>query len=342
MPEGQLPTEKWGVNSVQIWSINDPSAPSNAVIHRAFYDGGKQVAGFFCDKYLCSPASDGSCAVSIKNKAPISLVSNSSYTPITLVNGCSGRLDDAITASRLRGTGFQCISVFQLGAIRLLILAHAQACTDTSYNTWYDNTGEHNSPHGNTNNLSDYDHLESTWTTGANDGGFAVKGLTGSCNVLARSTHNGQACGITDLKGIVYQVATGCIGNQYYLKQTEKISDLDADMMYDTTRHNQYSNLSAGYNGWNQTEIMFTNDASGANYDMCGFAPVTRIGDSQYDGMFEQDQYFDENSNGIPYFPLFGCDSSHGSVSSTGLWYSSLNYTRSMLNRNCGFRACAY
>lgn len=191
LPEGELPTEKWGVNSVQIWSVDDPTAPDNAVIHRAFFDGGEQKAGFFCDKYLCSPASDGSCAVSIKNKAPISLTSSSSYTPVTLINGCSGRLDSAITASRLRGNGFQCMSVFQLGAIRLLILAHAQACTDTSVNAWYDGTGAHNGPHGNTYNLKDYDHQKSTWTTGANDGGYATKGLTGTCNVFARSTHNG-------------------------------------------------------------------------------------------------------------------------------------------------------
>ena len=70
LPEGRLPTQKWGVNSVQIWDVNDSSAPSNAVIHRAFYDGGKQVAGFFCDKYICSPSSDKTCGVSIKNKAP--------------------------------------------------------------------------------------------------------------------------------------------------------------------------------------------------------------------------------------------------------------------------------
>lgn len=80
LPEGSLPTQKWGVNSVQIWNVNDSSAPSNAVIHRAFYDGGKQVAGFFCDKYLCSPSADKTCGVSLKNKAPISLTSWSSHT----------------------------------------------------------------------------------------------------------------------------------------------------------------------------------------------------------------------------------------------------------------------
>lgn len=343
LPEGNLPTQKWGVNSVQIWSVDDPTAPDNAVLHRAFIDGGEQKQGFFCDKYLCSPASDGSCAVSIKNKAPISLISASSYTPVTLVNGCSDRFDSAITASRLRGNGFQCMSVFQLGAIRLLTLAHAQASKDTTYNAWYDSTGAHNGPHGNTNNLSDYDHPESTWTSGADDNGYANKGLTGSCNVFARSTHNGQNCGIADLKGIVYQVATGCIRNQYYLKQTEKIGDLDADMMYDTTRHNQYkkySDLSTGWHGWNQAEVMFTNDTSGVNYDVCGFAPVTRIRDSYWPGMFEEDQYYD--SNDPLMFPSFGARWDVGSLSSYGFWYSSMSRVRWVGGNDCGFRACAY
>lgn len=344
LPEGDLPTQKWGVNSVQIWSVDDPTAPDNAVIHRAFFDGGEQKAGFFCDKYICSPSADKTCGVSIKNKAVLSLATWEEYIPLSnqLAN-CSGRFDDAITASRARGNGFQCMSVFQLGAIRLLTLAHAQTCTNTSVNAWYDSTGVHNGPHGNTNNLSDYDHPESTWTSGAEDGGYggyAEKGLTGSCNVFARSTHNGQNCGIADLKGIVYQVVTGCISNQYYLKQTEKIGDLDADMMYDTTRHNQYSNLSTGWHGWNQAEVMFTNDVSGANYDMCGFAPVTRIGDSQYTGMFEQDQYY--GSDDISYFPFFGCYWSYGSFSSIGLWCSSLRYSRLSDMIYFGFRACAY
>lgn len=340
LPEGNLPTEKWGVNSVQIWSVDEPSAPDNAVIHRAFYDGGKQVAGFFCDKYICSPSSDKTCGVSIKNKAPISLTSDSSYTPSSQIANCGGRLDDAITASRARGDGFQCMSVFQIGAIRLLTLAHGQASTDTSYNAWYDSTGAHNGPHGNTSNLTDYDHHESTWTTGANDGGYAEKGLTGSCNNFAASAHNGQTCGIADLKGIVFQVATGCIGNQYYLKQTEKIGDLDADMVYDTTRHNQYSNLATDWNGWNQAEVMFTNDVSGANYDMCGFAPVTRIGNSQYTGMFEQDQYY--GGNGTSYFPSCGCNWYYGSIPFGGLWCSGLNNARSAAYTDFGFRACAY
>ena len=342
LPEGDLPTQKWGVNSVQIWAVDDSSAPENAVLHRAFIDGGEQKQGFFCDKYLCSPASDGSCAVSIKNKAPISLSSNSSYTTVTLINGCSGIFDSAITASRLRGNGFQCMSVFQLGAIRLLTLAHAQASKDTTYNAWYNGTGEHNSPHGNTNFLNDYDHNESTWTNGADDSGYAYKGLTGSCNVFARSTHNGQNCGIADLKGIVYQVVTGSIGNQYYLKQTEKIGDLTADMMYETTRHTQYSDFGSGSWYWGTDVQEFTNDASGVNWETCGYAPATHNDGSERD-MFEDD-YFYCSDGYTNEFPCFGCDWlwSIGSHSNNRFWYVSVSCARSSDDYYYGFRACGY
>lgn len=345
LPEGELATEKWGVNSVQIWGVDDPSAPDNAVIHRAFFDGGVQKAGFFCDKYICSPAADGSCAVSIKNKAPLSLYNSTfDYLPTTRSAlsgiGCSGRLDDSIVASKARGNGFQCMSVFQLGAIRLLTLAHAQASKDTTYNAWYDSTGEHNGPHGNTSNLSDYDHPESTWTSGTEDGGYAQKGLTGSCNAFARSTHNGQNCGIADLKGIVWQTVTGCIGNQYYLKQTEKIGDLAADMMYETTRHNQYSDFGSGEWYWGSDIQEFSNDTSGEKWETCGFAPYTRSNGSSRN-MFEDDYFYCDNGY-TNEFPCFGSRWGPGSDSGDGFWSSSVNYYRSSGVAYCGFRACGY
>lgn len=341
LPEGDLPTQKWGVNSVQIWSVDDPSCPSNAILHRAFIDGGEQKQGFFCDKFICSPSADKTCGVSIKNKAPLSLTSASSYTPSNQIANCSGQLDDAITASRARGNGFQCMSVFQLGALRLLTLAHAQACTDTSVNAWYDSTGAHNGPHGNTYNLKDYDHPESTWTTGANDGGNANKGLTGSCNVFARSTHNGQNCGIADLKGIVYQVVTGSIGNQYYLKQSEKIGDLEPDMMYDTSRHSQYSDFGSGSWYWGAEIEEFTNDVSGMNWETCGYAPATHSSGSNRD-MFEDDYFYCDNGY-TNEFPFFGCSWGRGSGSAQGLWYVNVrSAARSDGSSLYGFRACGY
>lgn len=349
LPEGELPTEKWGVNSVQIWSVDDPKCPSNAVLHRAFIDGGEEKQGFFCDKYLCSPSADKTCGVSIKNKAPLSLTTDSSYTPSSQIANCQGRYDDAITASRARGNGFQCMSVFQLGAIRLLTLAHGQACTDTSVNAWYDGTGDHNGPHGNTNNLKDRDHSESTWTSGAEDSGYADIGLTGSCNVFARSTHNGQNCGIADLKGIIYQMVTGSIATSsnmtgatktiYTLNQDVKIGDLDADAMYNISNHHTVTFDSGNLNHyWDSTQSMITNDVSGFNYDCAGFLPATQSNNSS--NMFEGDSIFAWITDYM--FPCFGCNFLAGSSSKSGLWYSGHNESRSRSSGYRGFRACAY
>ena len=95
-------------NSVQVWDVNDPECPSNAVLHRAFINGGIEKSGFFCDKYICSPDAANTMGISVKNGSVLSLSTSAYFTNRTsqLAN-CSGRLDDAITASRARGAGFQ-------------------------------------------------------------------------------------------------------------------------------------------------------------------------------------------------------------------------------------------
>lgn len=182
-------------NSVQVWDVNDHECPSSAILHRAFINGGKEKSGFFCDKYICSPDAANTMGISVKNGSVLSLSTSAYFTNRTsqLAN-CSGRLDDAITASRARGAGFQCMSVFQLGALRLLTLAHAQASKSNEFNAWYDSSGQHNLPKGATNGSGkDDDRPNGTWQYG----------LTGSCSVFAESTHNGQNSGIADLKGIL-------------------------------------------------------------------------------------------------------------------------------------------
>ena len=231
------------VNSVEIWRADDPECPSNAILHRAFINGGQEKSGFLCDKYICSPDAANTMGISVKNGSTLSLTTDTSYSNRTAqLANCSGRIDDAITASRARGNGFQCMSVFQLGALRLLTLAHAQASKSTEFNAWYDSTGQHNLPRGNTNGLKDYDDSSVTWVA---DPKYNDKGLTGSCNVLAKSTHNGQNSGVADLKGILYQVVTGYIGSgsYYFLKPEVDITTLDKDAMYNTSNHNcQHTN----------------------------------------------------------------------------------------------------
>ena len=329
------------VNSVEVWRADDPKCPSNAILHRAFINGGKEKSGFFCDKYICSPDAANTMGISVKNGSALSLTTSTSYGNRTsqLAN-CKGQLDDAITASRARGAGFQCMSVFQLGALRLLTLAHAQASNNSEFNAWYDSTGQHNLPRGNTNNLKDYNDSSVTWAADPKDND---KGLTGSCNTLAKSTHNGQNNGVADLKGILYQVVTGYIGSgsYYFLKPEVDITTLDKDAMYDVSNHNSRSMPLTGRHGWDQSRPMFNNDSAGIHWDCCGFLnTVTNVGDKYIAGMFEEDQeYITATTNS---FPAFGCHWSIGDLQGSGLFYSSLFSGRSGGGYYYGFRASGY
>ena len=322
-------------NSVQVWDVNDPECPSNAVLHRAFINGGIEKSGFFCDKYICSPDAANTMGISVKNGSVLSLSTSAYFTNRTsqLAN-CSGRLDDAITASRARGAGFQCMSVFQLGALRLLTLAHAQASKSAEFNAWYDSSGQHSLPKGATNGSGkDYNRPNGTWQSG----------LTGSCSVFAESTHNGQNNGVADLKGILYQVVTGYIGSgsYYFLKPEVDITTLDKDAMYNNSNHNSRSMPFTSWHGWDQSLPMFNNDSTGIHWDCCGFLnTVTNVGNKYIAGMFEEDQeYITATTNS---FPFFGCDWHYGSFQRFGLFYSSLDSGRSSGGSVCGFRACGY
>lgn len=328
-------------NSVQVWDVNDRECPSNAVLHRAFINGGKEKSGFFCDKYICSPDANNTMGISVKNGSTLSLTTSTSYGNRTAqLANCSGRFDDAITASRARGAGFQCMSVFQLGALRLLVLAHAQASKSTEFNAWYDSSGQHNLPRGNTNSLEDYDVSSVTWDA---DPKYYEKGLTGSCNIFAKSTHNGQNSGVADLKGILHQVVTGYIGSSsyYFLKPEVDITSLDKDTMYNTSNHNSRSMPFTGYHGWDQSRPMFNNDSTGLHWDCCGFLnTVTNVGDNYIAGMFEEDQEY--ISSTTDSFPYFGCFWYYGVSQYLGLFYSRLNFYRSSDIVFYGFRACGY
>ena len=328
-------------NSVQVWDVNDPECPSNTILHRAFINGGKEKSGFFCDKYICSPDAANTMGISVKNGSTLSLTASTSYGNHTAqLDNCSGRLDDAITASRARGTGFQCMSVFQLGALRLLVLAHAQASKSNEFNAWYDSTSQHNLPRGNTNYLKDYDDATVTW---AADPKCNNKGLTGSCNSFAKSTHNGQNSGVADLKGIICQVATGCIGSEsyYFLKPEVDITTLNADAMYNTSNHNSRPLPFTDQHGWDQDRPMFNNDSTGIHWDCCGFLnTITNTGNNYFAGMFEE--YQESISSTSDSFPYFGCGWNGGDGQRYGLFYSRVDRHRSYNHNYVGFRACSY
>ena len=125
---------------------------------------------------------------------------NAVHSAVTAVKSRDG-VNGAINAT----SRFHVVSRFQWAAIALLSLAHGQAATATTYCAWYSATTS-NFPKGcNNNALKDSNDTEVTYTSD----GYSNCGKTGSGTPFAKTTHNGQACGIADVNGLMFQANLG-------------------------------------------------------------------------------------------------------------------------------------
>lgn len=197
----------YGANAIDI--VGDSAFRSEAdansagyALHRAFFDGGPQL-GFFADKYQCS--NNGGKASSLRYGAPLSTAAV--HNPISALDGAPSLIyAGTIAAAKTRGAAFHPCSQFIYGALAMLSMAHGQAATASTWCAWYDATGVSNFPKGNNNNaLRDSNDASVLYVSD----GYSNCGQTGSAVPFAKTTHNGQACGIADLNGNMYEVALG-------------------------------------------------------------------------------------------------------------------------------------
>jgi hypothetical protein len=115
----------------------------------------------------------------------------------------------AINAARSRGAKFVPESLFMADALSRLTEAHAQASTSATYCAWYDAAGIKNFPKGNNNNaLKDTDDTSVTFTS-AGVATLPNLALAGSGTPFAKTTHNGQACGVSDVNGNIWKINPG-------------------------------------------------------------------------------------------------------------------------------------
>ena len=198
----------YGVNSVDTkpYSYFADKATANAAgyfLPRCFIDGGVIKDGVFVDKYMCS--NNGGIASSIKNGNPLS--SSADHNPFSGLTGApSNTYGGAWAAAKTRGSRFFVCSRFIYAALALLSLAHGQAATSATNCAWYDATGVSNFPKGcNNNALKDTNDTDVTYTSD----GYSNCGKTGSGVPFAKTTHNGQACGIADLNGLMWEISQG-------------------------------------------------------------------------------------------------------------------------------------
>lgn len=218
----------YGVNSVDVQPISafGSLAVANAAgyaLHRAFIDGSTVKSGFMVDKYLCSKNAKGTGYVgsSIKNGLAVSF--SASHNAITdLTAATSTALFNAIECAHARdgengavnaNSIFFPTSRFIYAALSLLAMAHGQASSATTNCAWYDSGGTANAPKGcNNDSLSDTNDTSVIWESD----GYSACGKTGSAgygggvgNLFAKSTHNGQNCGVADVNGLMWEVSTG-------------------------------------------------------------------------------------------------------------------------------------
>ena len=215
----------YGVNSVSIVPISTypDDATANAegyYRHRAFVNGGANQQGFFRDKYDCSL--NGTIASSIALAMPMVSGPNLVGTPQVGFTGATARSQTptntnggALQAAKSRSAKHFPESVFIASALSDISDWIAQAATSTTYCAWYDSTGVRNYPKGNDNNAlkSEPDVLQNgagaVTFTSAGTTTYPNFALTGSASNLAKTTHNGQACGIADVAGNIYKINPG-------------------------------------------------------------------------------------------------------------------------------------
>ncbi len=199
---------QYGVNSVDIkpkgyFASESIANAAGYSLNRAFIDGNQHKLVIFVDKYMCS--NNSGIASSIKNGNPLS--SSADHNPFSGLAGApSNNYSGAWTAAKTRGANFFVASRFIYSALALLSLAHGQAATSATNCAWYDAAGVTNFPKGcNNNALRDTNDPSVLYTSD----GYSNCGKTGSGVPFAKTTHNGQACGIADLNGLMWEISQG-------------------------------------------------------------------------------------------------------------------------------------
>lgn len=346
------------INAIDIKAFNAyesvaAAAAAGYALHRAFYNGGNVRQGFFVDKYKCS--NNGGIASSIKNGIALTSAVRGGVAATafaSLTGAPANALHGAIAAAKTRGAQFFCKPIFLRAALAMLANAHGQASTNTTFNAWY-SSGATNFPKGNNNNaLGDANDAAIAYVS---DGTTGVTGRTGSANFFARTTHNGQACGVADVNGVVWEVEPGLTSNgtNYYLMK------LAADMAAVTSGNTLASDL------WGATGYAALYDDLGASYQTLTGSATNKVMGSASQVLSAATSGTARNSagSGIPIVGGVGGSNAFGndffydgkpnelcafsggswlSGSSAGVWALALDSARGGSGSDIGFRSALY
>ena len=267
------------------------------VSHRGDWDGGEHKLGQFVDKYKCSLGSYKGAAVasSLANGVPLvsypAALGQVGFAAVGAANACYGAID----AAKTRGTQFFPKSRAITAKLALLSLVHGKAATGTTNCAWYDSSKIINFPKGcNGNNLKDVDDSAVTYVTADAGGTYPNAPKTGSGTPFAKTTHNGQACGVADLNGGYWEVDLGmtCIASAKTISGATQANPVE---------------VTATAHGFSTGDIVMIDGVNG----------MTQI----------KDKLFQITKTGDNTFTLDNCDGSSfgawtsGGTATKGTWY---------------------
>ena len=324
---------------------------SGYIIHRAFIDGGKEVPGFFIDKYTASV--ENQVLVSKRNNSP--LVSGT-YTGVTTAitnlfpsKGWQNQCGYFLDAVKTRGQAYSLTTTFQFNALAVLADAYYQICYrngTTSQIGWASKAPYQ--PKGNNNSLKDYNDNSVTFSQGR--GSYSGIAATASCSDanLPKITHNGEKCGVTDVNGNVYKWCIGAKTNGGtsigILKESVYARSITRS---NATTASNYDNVTipyqpAGYRFGNGTTSPFKpmTDRNDGNYRLncSGIASNANGISSSGTERFGQDYLFvgsDADSFGVVGGYSYN-------TTDAGVWYLGLGYSLAISYFHIGCSASLY
>lgn len=349
-----LPLNEVDIKPFSTYSTAAAAAAAGYALHRAFYDGGAIQPGVFVDKYL--PSYNNGVASSLKNGIVLSSGDRGSLTNevFSNLNGApAANNSGAIAAAKTRGPNFFCSSRFIFAALAMLSYAHGRASTNSTYCAWYDATT--NFPKGANNNALGDANDAAILYVGDGNGAHAGAARTGSANLFARTTHNGQNSGVCDLNGNFWEITPGLTSNGtnlYILKTSVAMKNvtggntLATDLWGAAGIAALYDDLGTSYEAWtgsNTTKIygsanqVFSASTSGNawNYAGAGGPLAAGVGGTN---AFGSDGFFDYKPNEL--CPLSGGDWAY--TSRAGVWALLLNQVRSNPTSFTSFRVALY
>lgn len=319
---------------------------------RAFYNAGAVQQGFFIDKYECSK--NGVVASSIRGGTPLS--TSSANNPISDLSGApANSLGGTVAAARTRGSIWHVAFHDYRYALAVLSYAHGQAATSATWCAWYDAARITSYPKGNNNALSDINDTALRFTATAYDPGTTSRpALSGSANFFARTTHNGQNCGVADINGNMWEASPGLTSdstNFYILKTSaDKRSltggnTLATDLWGATGLTANFDLVGATYGPLQRSASnkriglatqTFSEASSGLAWQMAN-AGIPIDANTSGTNAFGTDLLYDNGPNEL--CPIASGNWDHGS--NAGVWCVHCSTSRTSTNAFYGFRAAA-